>query len=433
MVSNLESDENSDVESDSTNMVSSDHEDAFDSGNEEFVVVPDDSNEGSEVCRSYTHGKQAIPLAERLELGKLCIEHKKRFDAAVELEKKKVNYCDKKKKCVNKTSNIGYLATAVREFYSDLRGAKHNDQRLKNALDMAWRAYKLALEHSSVDPPPLKKQRRAFGGGQKSTAPDVRVALYDWFIDIRGALKGRLPKKMFLAQCRNFYNSWLEQQNPSIPEEKQVKFSNNWITGWMKEYGVSLKAANKRFKIKQEDRVERIKEYIMNIWRVQKFFLDTYGVDPPVINGDQMPLHRNESASQKTLAFTGQDTFVKENYMFSRERITAYTQISSDNQQFKPEFVFKGKGTRTRLNPPEGIKFQWAVKGSYRLEHMLKTISNLRNRHNIFTAKNYTIYVLDDYSVHLMPDIKDALMKRGNILMGIGGGITGDIQINDWK
>ena len=236
---------------------------------------------------------------------------------------------------------------------------------------------------------------------------------------------------MFVAQCRNFYQSWLDQQDPPIPEEKQVKFSKNWIKGWMAEYGASLKAPNKHFKIKQEDRVERIKEYIMNIWRVRKFFLDRYGVDPPIINGDQMPLHRNESASQKTLSFTGQDTFVKENYMLSRERITAFTQISSDNTKIKPEFVFKGKGTRTTLNPPEGVKFQWAVKGSYRLEHMLKTISNLPNRFNVFSAKNYAIYVLDDYSVHLMPAIKSALLKRGYVLVVIGGGITGDIQIND--
>ena len=36
---------------------------------------------------------------------------------------------------------------------------------------------------------------------------------------------------------------------------------------------------------------------------VRKYFIDEYGVDPPVINGDQMPLHRNESATQKTLFF----------------------------------------------------------------------------------------------------------------------------------
>ena len=33
-----------------------------------------------------------------------------------------------------------------------------------------------------------------------------------------------------------------------------------------------------------------------------------------------MPLHRNESSSQKTLNFKGEETFVKENHMLSRER-----------------------------------------------------------------------------------------------------------------
>ena len=62
---------------------------------------------------------------------------------------------------------------------------------------------------------------------------------------------------------------------------------------------------------------------------------------------------------------------------------------------------------------------------------MLRTISNLPNTFNIFTPKNYAIYVLDDYSVHLMPEIKEAPLKRGYVPVIIGGGVTGDIQIND--
>ena len=62
---------------------------------------------------------------------------------------------------------------------------------------------------------------------------------------------------------------------------------------------------------------------------------------------------------------------------------------------------------------------------------MLYTMSNLLNRFNIFTPKNYAIYVLDDYSVHLMPEFKEALLKRGYVPVIIGGGVTGDIQIND--
>ena len=60
---------------------------------------------------------------------------------------------------------------------------------------------------------------------------------------------------------------------------------------------------------------------------------------------------------------------------------------------------------------------------------MLKTFQNLSNRFNMFTPKNYAIYVLDDYIMHLMPEIKGALFKRGYILVVNGGGVTGDIQV----
>ena len=49
----------------------------------------------------------------------------------------------------------------------------------------------------------------------------------------------------------------------------------------------------------------------------------------------------------------------------------------------------------------------------------------------MFTEKRYTIYVSDGYSVHLMPEVRQALLKKGFALVVIEGGITGDIQIND--
>ena len=62
---------------------------------------------------------------------------------------------------------------------------------------------------------------------------------------------------------------------------------------------------------------------------------------------------------------------------------------------------------------------------------MLETIKNLPNRHNPFSKKDYAIYVLDDYAVHLMPEIRQSLLKKGYVLIVIGGGVTGDIQVND--
>ena len=113
-------------------------------------------------------------------------------------------------------------------------------------------------------------------------------------------------------------------QNP-VPDTEKLKFGDQWIKKWEEEYGVSFKMQNKRYSIKKEDLVERLQDYLKNMW--WWFFIEKYGIDPPIINGDQMPLHRNESSQQKTLCFKGEDVFVKENNMLSRERVCVYASI----------------------------------------------------------------------------------------------------------
>ena len=118
--------------------------------------------------------------------------------------------------------------------------------------------------------------------------------------------------------------------------------------------------------------------------------------------------------------------------MLSWERVPCLTQLCSDPKiQLKPEFVFKVIGTRTHLTPPKAVHNQWTPKWSYRIEQILDMIDKLPNRFNIITEQSIAIYVLDDYSVHLMPEVRQALFKIGYVLVIIGGSIAGDIQIND--
>lgn len=46
----------------------------------------------------------------------------------------------------------------------------------------------------------------------------------------------------------------------------------------------------------------------MKIWSVRNSVTDNLGIDPPVINGDQIPLHTNNSSMQNTLNCKGMDT-----------------------------------------------------------------------------------------------------------------------------
>ena len=233
-------------------------------------------------------------------------------------------------------------------------------------------------------------------------------------------MKGRLLKRLFKMKAREIYAKWLEQNE--TPVEEQLKFGYKWVKLWEREYGVSLRKPNKHYTPPYDDLCIRLKDYLKNVWTVRNFFLKTYGVDPPVLNGDQMLLHRNESTTFKNM-----DTYVKENYSLSRGRATVFTQVSSDpTANFIPEFVFKGKRTRIKLNPPEGMKVQWSDSGSYRLECMLKTIENFPNRN-----RNPFSNVLDNYAVHIMPEFRKALWSRGYVLVLMGGSITGFIQQND--
>ena len=55
---------------------------------------------------------------------------------------------------------------------------------------------------------------------------------------------------------------------------------------------------------------------------------------------------------------------------------------------------------------------------------------NFMNRFNPFRCKDFAIYVLDDYVVHQMPEVRKLLWEQ-DVLIIIGGGITGYIQKND--
>ena len=140
-----------------------------------------------------------------------------------------------------------------------------------------------------------------------------------------------------------------------------------------------------------------------------------------------MPLHLNESYEQKTLNFKGasQSTYVKKNHhSLFRERITVMTSAASNIRASSPnlEFVFKGVGN---------VSVQWAPKGSYRLEHVLKFIKEISTQPCSFFPGNRKIFTLDDYSAHLHPEVKEALKKKGYFLVILPEGITGDLQVND--
>ena len=118
----------------------------------------------------------------------------------------------------------GYIAKAVRSFYSDL--AEVHNPMFVRAVKLASRSYNDLdnLRDPSSCPP---KKVRATGAGRKTKAPEVRQALFAWFVDVRETFKGHLPRRLFKLKANQLYDEWLEQN--SVPENERLKFSNCWI------------------------------------------------------------------------------------------------------------------------------------------------------------------------------------------------------------
>ena len=107
----------------------------------------EDDNESSR--RDFVRQLEKYTLAEKQELGE-CVElFKKECDAPVECLKGKTQYDAKRKKFVIQTLRQGFLATAVRTFYSDLANAEHNESNLEKALTFAKRCHEKYLGKQS--------------------------------------------------------------------------------------------------------------------------------------------------------------------------------------------------------------------------------------------------------------------------------------------
>ena len=135
----------------------------------------------------------------------------------------------------------------MREYYDDLKEVKALDRKLVNALKLGKCCLALVDQpESELSAPPTKNKYRKPGGGRNVAVPEVRKALYDWFIDVRETLKARLPKSMFKAQATLLYNQWLAQQPEAPNADERIVFSNRWKNNSMTDYNVSLRKPNKR-------------------------------------------------------------------------------------------------------------------------------------------------------------------------------------------
>ena len=298
----------------------------------------------------------------------------------------------------------------------------------------------------------LRKRRCRLSGncGRPRKAPALRTMLFDWFLNVRGAVKTRLPPAALAAQARAFREEYCKVALRDNVKVDVPRITSEWLQGWRCEYGVSLRTPNKRWKVSRPVLLERLRICWLNVYRVRRLAELCFGISLIIEGFDQKPFHFNESGSnnRKSLHWTGVESVpLKECSSAVRARWSGCTYVSSHPDHFAEypplEALFKGgviveerlhTTLKTLCAGGEYGQIAWlsvatGPKGSYRREHIM---SFLRiHLEEWREGRDWRIIMADVYGPHLDPLIFDFCWSRGYVLLLHGGGTTGVLQVPD--
>ena len=313
-------------------------------------------------------------------------------------------------------------------------------------------------------PKPACFRTRAPGGGAKHKAPLIRQALYEWFTSIRYAIDwkslvaenrsrglkknlARFPRAVLVYKVKQLLQEYAHACLMSGERAQSFKPDSWWFKRWEEDYGLSMRAANRKYQVPRQVLKERLEIFWVNLFRVRLFISLVFGYDAIIYNFDQSPFHHNETGSQNkaTLGVRGSTVPVVEGNSDVRSRWTAnlttcsrFTAVAGEAMPWS-EAMFKGlKGGRVheRLEAhlrsrgfPSWFTVTMGPKGSYREHDIIAFLD--KHLEPWREDRDWRIILADDYSAHKTLNVFELCWSRGYILLCHGGGATPVSQTPD--
>ena len=134
---------------------------------------------------------------------------------------------------------------------------------------------------------PHQKRRRGFGGGQPVACGWVRESLWEWYVSVRYSIDwgkfnerlrscgrykamGRFPLSLVRQKAKQLLHDYLRICCiAGAPVKGVANFYWKWFKRWQKEYGLSMRAPNRKYKVPKWLLEERLIIWWLNIARVR--------------------------------------------------------------------------------------------------------------------------------------------------------------------
>jgi hypothetical protein len=321
----------------------------------------------------------------------------------------------------------------------------------------------IAAKHTGRAIEFARRQRQHLFQGRPFACPWLRQALFEWFtaarysIDwksVRASLRSgggkkclaRFTRQLVRQKARQLLQDYCFQSLLQGKHAVGVQLTARWFSDWEADFGLSMRKANRKYKVPKAVMEERLEIAWCNGARVRALCFAVHGYEPEMENWDQSPFHGNESGSANvpTLAVAGGIVPLVEGHAATRERWTANLTTFSNKERLLQdgppyaEFVFKAAGGILELKLREHIRScgygPWVSvatsdKGSYKTPDVLNFLET--HLPPMSGSRRWRIIWADDFSAHLSPQVFRLCWSRGYVFMAHGGGVTPVTQTCD--
>ena len=287
-----------------------------------------------------------------------------------------------------------------------------------------------------------RRRRLRLQGGPCKCEP-LREALFDWFVDMR-SLFAKISPQTVLSHADMIAKEVFKEARQRGEWPELPKLGSRWLRGWRREYRISLRKPNTKYKLSKEKLIRRLTCMWTANLRVRWLAWLCLGRELEAWGADQKPLYMNEGGhkGQQTLHLAGTELAISTDIIAqTRQRVSAMTVVTSSlaeaSSSLPLALCFKGKTERVLQRLPTNLGpnfiFQFAPKGSYRTEHVVEF---LRRALPTWTperaaSKDWRLLYLDAYKPHFAQEVVEEAWAHGFVVLWHGAGTTGLTQVND--
>lgn len=252
--------------------------------------------------------------------------------------------------------------------------------------------------------------------------------------DIKGRFQGMeedLIKeiKEKRAEGRPVNRNWIKSRAKDLTAEPNFQASDGWLNNFIKRWKLSLRVPTKVMQKISENYAFLAKDFIEKVRAKRSEYVEKKSLEVIFGNVDQVPFEFDMSR-RSTYDFVGKKEIKLLKTTGAKQRFTVQLCVLANGQFLPPVFVFKSKG---KVPTSLQIKFQnrallYCNKTGWVTEQiMLDFISKIWLNLNINENTQKPFLILDKFSIHQMPSVKNKLNKQ-SLYEYVPAGCTGLLQ-----